>query len=60
VVKAGAAYLPLDTRAPAERMRLLLAEAGARVVLCDQAWHDTAAGLGQGRTLLVDAGRVAD
>ncbi|HXL87715.1 MAG TPA: amino acid adenylation domain-containing protein, partial [Streptosporangiaceae bacterium] len=58
VVKAGAAYLPLDTRAPAERMRLLLAEAGARAVLCDQAWHDTAAGLGQGRSLLVDAAEL--
>src|SRR5580692_2082304 len=58
VVKAGAAYLPLDTRAPAERMRLLLAEAGARVVLCDQAWHDAAAGLGQGRTILIDAAEL--
>ena len=29
-VKAGGAYLPLDVRAPAERMRRVLAEAGAR------------------------------
>ena len=32
VIKAGAAYLPLDTRAPAGRMRQLLAQAGAHVV----------------------------
>ncbi|HEX6525920.1 MAG TPA: amino acid adenylation domain-containing protein, partial [Streptosporangiaceae bacterium] len=58
VVKAGAAYLPVDTRAPAERMRLLLAEAGAEVVLCDQVWHPTAAGLHDGRTMLVDAAEL--
>jgi non-ribosomal peptide synthetase component F len=58
VVKAGSAYLPLDTRAPAERLQLLLAEAEARFVLCDQAWHDTAAGLGQGRTILADAAEL--
>ncbi len=56
VLKAGAAYLPLDTRAPAARMHQLLTQAGARVVLCDQAWHDTAAGLG--RTILVDAAEL--
>ncbi|HEY4465915.1 MAG TPA: condensation domain-containing protein, partial [Streptosporangiaceae bacterium] len=35
VVKAGGAYVPLDVRAPGERMRRVLAEAGARVVLAD-------------------------
>jgi amino acid adenylation domain-containing protein len=55
VVKAGAAYLPLDARAPAGRLRLLLAEAGAGVVLCDRAWHETAAGLGQGHAIVADA-----
>ncbi|MBV9449923.1 MAG: amino acid adenylation domain-containing protein, partial [Streptosporangiaceae bacterium] len=59
VVTAGAAYLPVDTRAPAGRMRLLLAEAGARVVLCDQAWHATAAGLHAGRTILLNAAGLA-
>ncbi|WP_225446983.1 non-ribosomal peptide synthetase [Streptacidiphilus sp. PB12-B1b] len=33
VLKAGGAYLPLDTRAPEERRRALLAQAGARVRL---------------------------
>jgi non-ribosomal peptide synthetase component F len=44
VVKAGAAYLPVDTRAPAGRMGQLLAQAGASVIVCDQAWQATAAG----------------
>ncbi|MFD7664968.1 amino acid adenylation domain-containing protein [Streptomyces sp. NPDC059788] len=35
VLKAGGAYVPLDERAPAERMRRLLAEAGAGVLLVD-------------------------
>ena len=52
ILKAGAAYLPVDTRAPAPRMRQLLAQAGARAVLCDRAWHDTATGLHHGPTLL--------
>ncbi|WP_410598328.1 non-ribosomal peptide synthase/polyketide synthase [Amycolatopsis sp. lyj-90] len=42
IVKAGGAYLPLDLRAPAERLRLLLSEAGADVVVADQAWLSTA------------------
>ncbi|AQZ69502.1 Siderophore biosynthesis non-ribosomal peptide synthetase modules [[Actinomadura] parvosata subsp. kistnae] len=33
VWRAGAAYLPLDPEHPAERLRLLTADAGARVVL---------------------------
>ncbi|MFD0474493.1 AMP-binding protein [Nonomuraea thailandensis] len=33
VWRAGAAYLPLDPEHPAERLRLLAADAGARVVL---------------------------
>ena len=58
VVKAGGAYLPLDTRAPAERMRLLLAEATASVVLCDRAWHATAVGICQGRTIVVNTAEL--
>jgi amino acid adenylation domain-containing protein len=55
VVKAGGAYLPLDVRAPADRMRLVVAEAGARVVLTDRAWEPVAHGIHQGHTVVVDA-----
>ncbi|WP_425426503.1 non-ribosomal peptide synthase/polyketide synthase [Amycolatopsis australiensis] len=42
ILKAGGAYLPLDLRAPADRLRLLLAEAGARVLVADATWLATA------------------
>ncbi|MFD9739332.1 amino acid adenylation domain-containing protein [Umezawaea sp. NPDC059074] len=42
VLKAGGAYLPLDLRAPADRMRLVLAQAGATVLLTDIEWESTA------------------
>ncbi|GFJ83607.1 hypothetical protein Phou_077870 [Phytohabitans houttuyneae] len=58
VIRAGAAYLPLDARAPLERLRLVLAEAGAGVLLTDTAWRDTAAAVHDGPTLL--AGEPGD
>jgi amino acid adenylation domain-containing protein len=36
VLRAGGAYLPLDTAAPAERIRELLDDAGARLVLTER------------------------
>ncbi|MCT9935417.1 AMP-binding protein, partial [Planotetraspora sp. A-T 1434] len=42
IVKAGGAYLPLDVRAPASRLGLVLAEAGASVLVTDPAWAPTA------------------
>jgi amino acid adenylation domain-containing protein len=36
ILKCGAAYLPLDPRTPAERLRILLEESGVRAVLCGQ------------------------
>ncbi|WP_329792189.1 non-ribosomal peptide synthetase [Lentzea sp. DG1S-22] len=35
VLKAGGAYLPLDSRAPQERRRLVLEQAGSRVLITD-------------------------
>ncbi|MGW5053662.1 non-ribosomal peptide synthase/polyketide synthase [Actinokineospora sp. NPDC004072] len=46
VLKAGGAYLPLDTRAPRTRLRELVGQAGARIVLTDRAWASVAAEIG--------------
>ncbi|HEY0470831.1 MAG TPA: amino acid adenylation domain-containing protein, partial [Kribbella sp.] len=54
VVKAGGAYLPVDLRAPVERMRLLLAQADVSVLLTDRTWAPTAAGVHDGPVLVVD------
>ncbi|MFE9062442.1 non-ribosomal peptide synthase/polyketide synthase [Streptomyces violaceusniger] len=57
VVKAGGVYVPLDTRAPEDRLRSVLAEAGAEVLLTDRAWERTAADIADGRrTLVVESG----
>ncbi len=37
VMKAGAAYVPLDPAAPAERQRALLAASGARLLITEPA-----------------------
>ncbi|OLB76499.1 MAG: hypothetical protein AUI14_18585 [Actinobacteria bacterium 13_2_20CM_2_71_6] len=54
-VKAGGAYLPVDVRSPAERMRLVLAEAGAPVLVTDRAWERTAREVHSGQIVVVDA-----
>ncbi|MCA1682225.1 MAG: amino acid adenylation domain-containing protein, partial [Actinobacteria bacterium] len=55
IVKAGGAYVPLDVRAPASRMRLLLAETGASVLLTDRTWEATAQEVHGGHLVVVDA-----
>ncbi len=57
-VRAGGAYLPLDHRAPADRMRRVLAEAGARVILADAAWAQTAREVSDGTVLVVSAAEL--
>ncbi|MBB4677123.1 non-ribosomal peptide synthase/polyketide synthase [Crossiella cryophila] len=59
VLTAGAAYVPLDQRAPADRLRMVLAEAGARILLTDQTWQATAAEVHSGLIELVDADHSA-
>ena len=46
ILKCGLPYLPIEPDAPAERIALLLADSGARILLCDPAVSAPAA-LGQ-------------
>jgi amino acid adenylation domain-containing protein/non-ribosomal peptide synthase protein (TIGR01720 family) len=55
VVKAAGAYVPLDVRAPEDRMRLVLAEAGASVLLTDLTWEAVAHSIHSGPTVIIDA-----
>jgi len=45
VLKAGGAYLPLDQRAPEDRMRAILDDAGVTVLLTDDRWAHVARAL---------------
>ena len=53
VLKAGAAYLPVDPGVPAERTGCMLADAGARLVLADRAVEQPGEGV---RVLTAGAG----
>ncbi|PZS13434.1 MAG: non-ribosomal peptide synthetase, partial [Pseudonocardiales bacterium] len=53
--KAGGMYVPLDVRAPAERLRLVLAQAGASVMVTDRVWEATARLVHMGPLVVVDA-----
>ncbi|WP_452603487.1 amino acid adenylation domain-containing protein, partial [Saccharothrix hoggarensis] len=54
VIKAGGAYLPLDVRAPVDRMRLVLDQAGAGVLLADPTWETTAREVHTGHVVVLD------
>ncbi|MFF7635007.1 non-ribosomal peptide synthase/polyketide synthase [Kitasatospora sp. NPDC008050] len=62
LVRTGAAYLPLDGRAPRERLRRMLTEAGAELLLTDADWASTAHELcpGEGVLRLDGTGAAAD
>ncbi|MFJ8593552.1 non-ribosomal peptide synthase/polyketide synthase [Streptomyces sp. NPDC093598] len=64
LVRTGGVYVPLDGRAPRERLRRMLAEAGARLLLTDVEWERTAGeALPDGTVLRVDellAGALPD
>ncbi|MEA5363472.1 non-ribosomal peptide synthase/polyketide synthase [Amycolatopsis sp., V23-08] len=57
VLKAAAAYVPLDTRAPHERLRAVLAEAAVTVVVAGPTWVTTAESVHSGPTLTVGGQR---
>jgi amino acid adenylation domain-containing protein/non-ribosomal peptide synthase protein (TIGR01720 family) len=42
LVRIGGIYVPLDGRAPNERLRKMLSEAGAQLILTDAEWEQTA------------------
>jgi amino acid adenylation domain-containing protein/non-ribosomal peptide synthase protein (TIGR01720 family) len=60
VVKAGGAYLPVDVRAPAERMRSVLAQAGVSVILTDREWQAAASAVHRGQVLAIDDDPLLD
>ncbi|SMD26149.1 non-ribosomal peptide synthetase [Kibdelosporangium aridum] len=53
IVKAGGAYLPLDSRAPLDRLRSLLTESGVSVLVTDDAWQSVASQVHSGDVVLV-------
>ncbi len=60
VLRAGGAYLPLDLRAPEDRMRAILDDAGVTVLLTDDRWAHVARSLRSvplvlGETLAADS-----
>ncbi|MEV7242588.1 non-ribosomal peptide synthase/polyketide synthase [Streptomyces sp. NPDC093248] len=60
LVRTGGVYVPLDGRAPAERLRRMLTQARAGLLLTDAAWEETARELLPGdRVLRADAGSGA-
>ncbi|MFJ8469693.1 non-ribosomal peptide synthetase [Streptomyces swartbergensis] len=60
LARLGGVYVPLDGRAPRERQRTMLAEAGAGLLLTDAEWYETAAELlPEGRVLRPDEDTAA-
>jgi amino acid adenylation domain-containing protein len=56
-LKAGGAYVPLETAYPAERLRAMLADAGAKVILTHRGLAETLAAAAAGRVVRLDADR---
>lgn len=40
ILKAGGAYVPLDPKLPMERLRVLLQDTNASLILCQRLWRD--------------------
>ncbi|KAB2915822.1 MAG: amino acid adenylation domain-containing protein [Hyphomicrobiaceae bacterium] len=54
VLKAGAGYVPIDPRFPRERVRYILGDAEAKVLLTDEAALDSARDADVGRVICLD------
>jgi amino acid adenylation domain-containing protein len=57
VLKAGGAYLPLDTSSPSERVRMMVEDAGVRVVLSESGDEEAVAGLRELGVRVIGVGR---
>jgi len=55
VLKAGGAYLPLDPASPPDRLRAMLEDAGAGIVVTQERLLSALAALNPGRSVVVDA-----
>ncbi|HEY4460900.1 MAG TPA: non-ribosomal peptide synthase/polyketide synthase [Pseudonocardiaceae bacterium] len=60
VLKAGGAYLPVDVRAPRERMATLLVESNAAALITDRTWAETGRTIHSGPTVVVTDTALAD
>ncbi|MER5654832.1 amino acid adenylation domain-containing protein [Streptomyces sp. NPDC002131] len=54
VLKAGGAYMPLDPRSPADRLRAMTKGSEGRILLTDRASHEAAKALDPEQLLVVD------
>jgi non-ribosomal peptide synthase protein (TIGR01720 family) len=57
IMKAGAAFLPLDPTHPESRLENIIADVGANLVLCSSAYRDKAAKVAD-MTLTIDEGSM--
>jgi len=58
ILKAGGAYLPVDPSYPRERLRMMLEDSGARLLVTRERWMDAVEGLPV-RAVLIDRDRYA-
>jgi amino acid adenylation domain-containing protein len=59
IVRLGAAYVPLDARYPASRLRRMAEDSGARLALCDEASAERLADIGLPRITLAALNALA-